>query len=87
MITCSNCQEETDDKESLVDCSDECFDSLKPDLTRWMDGLTAYEKSQIIRSIVKDHIEKEKAYQKHEQEAKASCCASHEELRIFRPLF
>ena len=74
-----------EDEKLLVDCDNEYFDSIKPDITRWMEGLNAHEKSDIIRSIVHDKIEKDREYRKHEQEAKASCCASYEKLRMFRP--
>jgi hypothetical protein len=89
MIECSICNKEVEgvhefDKKACVGCGNEYFDSVKPDLTRWMEGLTVSEKSDIIRSLVKDHYEKEREYKKHEQEALASCCASYEELRMFK---
>jgi len=62
------------DPKSCHDCAEKLFDSIKPDLTRWMDGLRVAQKSRIIREVIAEHFRKkrhEKALVKNNTRAKS----------------
>ena len=73
--SCKNETTETHeyDSNACVPCASTYFQSIKPPLTLAMDGLTPKEKSIIIKRCIVAHNQKEKAYEKYVQEAKASC--------------
>ena len=76
MITCSVCKTEDveahpKDKDACVPCANKLFEEMKPDLTKWMTGLSPKEKSLIIKQTVKDFYEKQNRFNKAAAEAAA----------------
>lgn len=81
-ITCNVCGEENVrshkfDKKACCKCGDEYFLSIRPPLTIWTKGLTAFQKSRLIKELMKSHYEKEKLYKMSERSSRASCKASY----------
>lgn len=86
LITCNICkgerlQRHPHDNKACVPCGTEYFLSIRPDLTVWTEGLTAQEKSDLIRQTMKEFYAKERQYKIESEAARRSCQAAYEELR------
>lgn len=86
MITCNICgtkdvPHHKHDKKACGPCAVEYFKSIRPPLTQWTKGLTAQEKSALIKQVMKEHFEKERLYKEEAKAAQVSCKASYEEYK------